>query len=84
MLKLMKWAFHLGQKFERQRIAGILAEGRRSVPYREGIVGQDSPEKENRQLAVQRVVNNIIDEITEERRDFTDGHSLLFPKGKND
>lgn len=82
MFKLVKWAFRLGQQTERQRIAGILQDSRRFTPYREGLSRDNNQEERAKQAErVDRIINDIIDGITNPTQYEESRYSLLYPKG---
>lgn len=91
MFKLVKWAFHLGQQTERQRIEHILINNLRStnpdeiarVLFRKDV--DDLPEKKQGNVMLERGVNyrvnQIIEDITFPRQTETESYSQLYPKG---
>lgn len=79
MLKLVKWAFKLGQQTERARIGRILAQSRDYVGFNEMGTNEKSERAEiNRK--VRRLVNSIIDDITNPNTYEKESFSILYPK----
>lgn len=92
MLKLVKWAFHLGQQTERQRIAGVLDNHRR---YRRSpnqiarqLFGKDYDHLSDKrkdtlkfEQAVDERVNGIIDDLMRPTDREVESYSILYPKG---
>lgn len=79
MFNLVKWAFKLGQQTERHRIANILEQSRKFIPYREGLTNNQL-ERQKREEAIARAVSDIIDNITRPQSTDMETYSLLFPK----
>lgn len=91
MLRIIKWAYNLGQQTERKRVASILNDHRnyrRSENYlaRE-LFGKDASDlgkKQQEKLALTKAVDaridDIIDNITRPTQFDESRYSLLFPK----
>lgn len=90
MIKLLKWAFRLGQQTERQRIEHILNEQRRYQPpdrIARQLFGKefdDLPDKKKDSLKFEHSVdiriNDIIHNITRPQTTESESYSLLYPK----
>lgn len=81
MLKLVQWAFKLGQQTERQRIASILSEHRRGLPFAEYGTGNDKDTRSEAEKAADRQISHIIGYIVDpqynpERAEY----SVLYPR----
>lgn len=91
MLKLIRWAYRLGQQTERQRMASILNDHRN---YRRSahdlamqLFGKESDKLSSRQQeklsltrAVDARIDDIIENITRPTQVDESRYSLLFPK----
>lgn len=96
MLKLVKWAYDLGVRHERARIANFLElESQRSSSNRNSIdqkmneiatSKKDYANKKRKKLeisfAVEQRVEQIIQAIFYEQSDWTSRGSVIFPEGK--
>jgi hypothetical protein len=89
MFKLVKWAFHLGQQTERQRIELILTD----ASYRSGInleqyfdEGRQTQTSERKkkeariQAEVEQRIMQIVGNITRFEPTDSEAYSLLYPK----
>lgn len=89
MFKLVKWAFHLGQQTERQRIEGILNDRRKYYRRHDPIASKlfggraqkdPSPEQREIELQVEMRVDDIISAIIKLQPADGKYFSLLYPE----
>lgn len=98
MLRVIKWAYNLGVRNERHRIATYLSsaqgqkydamrvfdEEMRNDPVRSNKDAKKrSIEKRIQQKAVDREVVNIIDSIFHSQEKYVRGESVMFPDGED-
>lgn len=84
MLKLVKWAFQLGQQTERRRVQALLDTYRHEI-YESSRFEPEAPDKVKKQIerAANQKVSQVIGRIVDTKSEYVESFSLLYPKGRD-